>query len=103
MPDSSQRVFGEVLAQHLVINDNVYRDPDWRYAAHHVMSPRFGPPSIGTLWQGLQAGMLQTRQRTIAVFALSKKRWAKMILERFPMTSGVGPDVGPLAPWRENG
>jgi dihydropyrimidinase len=24
-----QRVFGEVLAQHLVIDDSVYRNPDW--------------------------------------------------------------------------
>jgi hypothetical protein len=32
-----QRVFAEVLAQHLVIDDSVYRNPDWSFAAHHVM------------------------------------------------------------------
>jgi dihydropyrimidinase len=36
-----QRVFGEVLAQHLVIDDSVYRNPDWDAAAHYVMSPPF--------------------------------------------------------------
>ena len=34
-------MFAEVLAQHLVIDDSVYRNPDWRYAAHYVMSPPF--------------------------------------------------------------
>ncbi len=28
-----QRVFGEVLAEHLVIDDSVYRNPDWNFAA----------------------------------------------------------------------
>jgi dihydropyrimidinase len=36
-----QRVFGEVLAQHLVIDESVYRNPDWNAAAHYVMSPPF--------------------------------------------------------------
>ena len=36
-----QRVFGEVLAGHLIIDDRDYRDTDWRTAAHHVMSPPF--------------------------------------------------------------
>ena len=36
-----QRVYGEVLAGHLIIDDSVYRNEDWRTAAHHVMSPPF--------------------------------------------------------------
>ena len=36
-----QTVFSEALSQHLFINDSVYRDKDWRTAAHHVMSPPF--------------------------------------------------------------
>ncbi len=35
------RVFGEVLPGHLVIDEAVYRDPDWTRAAAHVMSPPF--------------------------------------------------------------
>ncbi len=36
-----QRVFGEVLAGHLLVDDSVYRHPDWDFAAAHVMSPPF--------------------------------------------------------------
>src|SRR5690606_11754351 len=56
-----QRVFAEVLAQHLVIDDSVYRDRDWDRAAHHVMSPPFRPKHHqAALWAGLASGMLQT-------------------------------------------
>jgi dihydropyrimidinase len=36
-----QRVYGEALAGHLVIDDSVYRSPDLEYARGHVMSPPF--------------------------------------------------------------
>ena len=39
-----QRVYGEVLAGHLVIDDSVYRHPDFSVAAAHVMSPPFRAP-----------------------------------------------------------
>ena len=39
--NEGQRVFGEVLAGHLVVDDSVYRNPDWNVAAAHVMSPPF--------------------------------------------------------------
>ena len=38
---AGQRVFGEVLAGHLTIDESVYRHPGWRIAAAHVMSPPF--------------------------------------------------------------
>ena len=38
-----QRVYGEVLAGHLVLDDSVYRNPDFTAAAAHVMSPPFRP------------------------------------------------------------
>jgi dihydropyrimidinase len=41
-----QRVYGEVLAGHLVIDDSVYRHPDFATAAAHVMSPPFRPRAI---------------------------------------------------------
>ena len=56
-----QRVFAEVLAQHLVIDDSVYRNPDWSFAAHHVMSPPFrSKRHQGLLWKGLQSGLIHT-------------------------------------------
>ena len=39
--NEGQRVYGEVLAGHLLVDDSVYRDPDFETAAAHVMSPPF--------------------------------------------------------------
>ena len=36
---AGQRVYGEVLAQHLLIDESVYRDAGWARAAAHVMQP----------------------------------------------------------------
>ena len=56
-----QRVYGEVLAGHLVVDDSVYRNPDFATAAAHVMSPPFRPKGHQEmLWRGLQAGSLHT-------------------------------------------
>jgi len=56
-----QRVYAEVLAQHLLIDESVYRNPDWDAAAHYVMSPPFrSKEHQAALWKGLQAGVLQT-------------------------------------------
>lgn len=38
-----QEVYGEVLPQHLVFDDQVYTASDWLKAARYVMSPRSGP------------------------------------------------------------
>src|SRR3989344_5772545 len=52
-----QRVYGEVLAGHLLIDDSVYRHPDFGFAAAHVMSPPFrAPEHQAALWRGPQAG-----------------------------------------------
>ncbi len=69
-----QRVFAEVLAQHLVIDDSVYRNKDWRFAAHHVMSPPFRPKEHqAALWRGLQSGMLQTTATDHCCFCTPQK------------------------------
>jgi len=69
-----QRVFGEVLAQHLVIDDSVYRNTDWRFAAHHVMSPPFrSKEHQDALWRGLQSGMLQTTATDHCCFCTPQK------------------------------
>mgnify|MGYP002146176290 FL=1 len=49
-----QRVYGEVLAGHLLVDDSVYRDPDFAKAAAYVMSPPFRPKGHQeALWRGL--------------------------------------------------
>ena len=86
-----QRVFAEVLAQHLVINDSVYRDPDWRKAAHHVMSPPFRPKEHqAALWRGLKAGMLQTTATDHCCFCTPQKAAGKDDFRLIPNgTNGV--------------
>jgi len=70
-----QQVFAEVLAQHLVIDDSVYRDKDWNKAAHYVMSPPFrAKEHQAALWRGLQAGMLQTTATDHCCFCTDQKR-----------------------------
>ncbi|MEZ4317388.1 MAG: dihydropyrimidinase [Myxococcota bacterium] len=70
-----QRVYAEVLAQHLVIDDSVYRHPDWNHAAHYVMSPPFRPKEHQeALWRGLQAGMLQTTATDHCCFCTPQKQ-----------------------------
>jgi dihydropyrimidinase len=69
-----QRVYGEVLAQHLVIDDSVYRNPEWRDAAHYVMSPPFrAKEHQAALWKGLQSGMLQTTATDHCCFCTPQK------------------------------
>ncbi|MDF1662456.1 MAG: dihydropyrimidinase [Planctomycetota bacterium] len=70
-----QRVFAEVLAQHLVIDDSVYRNPDWNAAAHYVMSPPFrSKEHQEALWRGLQSGMLQTTATDHCCFCTPQKQ-----------------------------
>ncbi len=70
-----QRVFGEVLAQHLVIDDSVYLNPDWDKAAAYVMSPPFRPKEHqAALWRALQGGVLQTTATDHCCFCTPQKR-----------------------------
>ena len=69
-----QRVYGEVLAGHLLIDDSVYRHPDWNYAAAHVMSPPFRPKENQEyLWRALQSGNLQTTATDHCCFCADQK------------------------------
>lgn len=84
-----QRVFAEVLAQHLVIDDSVYRPPDWNHAAHHVMSPPFRPKGHQeALWRGLQAGMLQTTATDHCCFCTPQKQMGLKDFRRIPNGTG---------------
>ena len=86
-----QRVFAEVLAQHLVIDESVYRNPDWDKAAHHVMSPPFRPKHHqDALWAGLASGMLQTTATDHCCFCTPQKRMGVDDFRKIPNgTNGV--------------
>jgi dihydropyrimidinase len=86
-----QRVFAEVLAQHLVIDDSVYRDPDWNKAAHYVMSPPFrAKEHQEALWRGLQSGMLQTTATDHCCFCTPQKQMGLEDFRKIPNgTAGV--------------
>lgn len=84
-----QRVFGEVLAQHLVIDDSVYRNPDWYQAAAHVMSPPFrAKEHQAALWKGLQAGLLQTTATDHCCFCEDQKRMGDTDFRKIPNGTG---------------
>ncbi|RQW21712.1 dihydropyrimidinase [Rhodobacteraceae bacterium CH30] len=69
-----QRVYGEVLAGHLLIDDSVYRHPDFATAAAHVMSPPFRPKvHQDFLWRGLQSGQLHTTATDHCTFCTQQK------------------------------
>ncbi|NIA67702.1 dihydropyrimidinase [Pelagibius litoralis] len=87
--NEGQRVFGEVLAGHLLVNDEVYRDPDWDTAAAHVMSPPFRPKEHQeALWRGLQAGMLQTTATDHCCFCAPQKRMGHNNFTQIPNGTG---------------
>ncbi len=93
-----QRVFAEVLAQHLVIDDSVYRNPDWNKAAHYVMSPPFrSKEHQAALWRGLQAGVLQTTATDHCCFCTPQKQAGIDDFRKIPNgTGGVEDRMGVL-------
>jgi dihydropyrimidinase len=83
------RVFGEVLPGHLVIDEAVYRDPDWTRAAAHVMSPPFRTQEHrDALWRGLQSGNLHTTATDHCVFCASQKAMGRDDFSRIPNGCG---------------
>ena len=84
-----QRVFGEVLAGHLLIDDSVYRDPDFDVAAAHVMSPPFrSKKHQEALWHGLQSGNLQTTATDHCCFCADQKAAGKDDFRLIPNGTG---------------
>ncbi len=84
-----QRVYGEVLAGHLLIDDSVYRHPDWNTAAAHVMSPPFRPKEHQeALWRGLQSGDLQTTATDHCCFCADQKAMGRQDFTRIPNGTG---------------
>ncbi|HVJ32193.1 MAG TPA: dihydropyrimidinase [Terriglobia bacterium] len=87
--NEGQRVYGEVLAGHLLIDDSVYRHPDWNVAAAHVMSPPFRPKeNQEILWRALQAGNLQTTATDHCCFCADQKAMGRNDFTKIPNGTG---------------
>jgi dihydropyrimidinase len=93
-----QRVYGEVLAQHLVVDESVYQTPDWATAAAYVMSPPFRPKHHQkALWAGLVSGSLQTTASDHCVFCAPQKAMGREDFTKIPNgTGGVEDRLGIL-------
>ena len=84
-----QRVYGEVLAGHLTVDDSVYRHPDFATAAAHVMSPPFRPKLHQEfLWRGLQSGNLHTTATDHCTFCATQKAAGKDDFSKIPNGCG---------------
>ena len=84
-----QRVYGEALAGHLVIDDSVYRSDDLEFARAHVMSPPFrSKHHQSALWQGLQGGNLHTTATDHCTFCAAQKAAGKDDFTKIPNGCG---------------
>ncbi len=88
---AGQRVYGEVLAQHLVIDETAYWNPDFATAAAHVMSPPFRPKHHqAALWAGLATGSLHTTATDHCCFCAPQKAAGREDFTKIPNgTAGV--------------
>jgi dihydropyrimidinase len=87
--NEGQRVFGEVLAGHLMIDDSIYRHKDFDVAAAHVMSPPFrSSEHQDALWRGLQSGNLQTTATDHCCFCADQKATGKDDFRLIPNGTG---------------
>ena len=87
--ERGQIVFSEVLSQHLVIDDSVYQNPDWRAAAHHVMSPPFRPKKHqDALWNALTSGIAQTTATDHCSFLTEQKMAGRNDFRSIPNGTG---------------
>jgi dihydropyrimidinase len=84
-----QRVYGEVLAGHLVVDESVYRNTDFASAAGHVMSPPFrNKTNQEALWRGLQSGNLHTTATDHCTFCAAQKAAGKNDFSKIPNGCG---------------
>jgi dihydropyrimidinase len=83
--DQGLRVYGEPLAQYLVVDESVYYNQDWAYAAARVMSPPFRTKDHQrTLLDGLAAGSLQVVASDHCAFTVDQKRMGQDNFTRIP-------------------
>jgi len=88
---NGQRVYGECLAGHLLVDDSVYQDSNFERAAAHVMSPPFrSKEHQKALWKGLQSGNIQTTATDHCCFCAEQKAAGKDDFSKIPNgTAGV--------------
>ncbi len=76
--NAGQKVFGEVLAGHLLVDESVYLDKNFESAAAHVMSPPFrAKEHQDALWKGILSGNLQTTATDHCCFCNDQKAAGK--------------------------
>ena len=76
--NAGQKVFGEVLVGHLLIDESVYLDKNFESAAAHIMSPPFrAKEHQDALWKGILSGNLQTTATDHCCFCNDQKAAGK--------------------------
>jgi dihydropyrimidinase len=86
---AGQRVYGEPIIQHLVLDENEYRNKDWEYAARRVMSPPFRTKEHrDSLWAGLQSGSLHAVATDHCAFTTEQKRLGRGDFTKIPNGTG---------------
>ena len=86
---SGQRVYGEPIIQHLVLDESEYRNKDWEYAARRVMSPPFRTQEHrDSLWAGLQSGSLHAVATDHCAFTTEQKRLGRTDFTKIPNGTG---------------
>jgi dihydropyrimidinase len=86
---NGQRVYGEALAGHLIIDDSVYQHEDFEFAAAHIMSPPFrGKHHQAALWHGLQSGNLHTTATDHCTFCAEQKAAGRNDFSKIPNGCG---------------
>ena len=92
-----QRVYGEPLIQHLVLDESEYFNADWDHAARRVMSPPFRPKAHQeSLWTGLQCGSLQVVATDHCSFTDAQKRLGRDDFRIIPNGTGGLEDRMPV-------
>ncbi|RYC31817.1 dihydropyrimidinase [Lichenibacterium minor] len=94
---NGQRVYGEPLIQHLVLDEGEYLNPDWDHAARRVMSPPFRDKrNQDDLWNGLRAGSLQVVATDHCAFTTEQKRFGRSDFTKIPNGTGGLEDRMPV-------
>ncbi len=94
---AGQRVWGEPLIQHLVLDESEYRHPDWDHAAQRVMSPPFRDARHqASLWAGLASGSLSVVATDHCAFTTAQKRTGIGDFTKIPNGTGGLEDRIPL-------
>ena len=95
--EAGKRVYGEPLIQHLVLDEDEYRNKDWDYAARRVMSPPFrAKEHQASLWAGLQSGSLSVVATDHCAFTGVQKRMGVGDFTKIPNGTGGLEDRMPV-------